>query len=273
MSSLNLNARRTLPKHASENCAVGVTLQAWKKQSHNRCPRCDQPETAQHVLVCRAEAADEPWKLNVTALEKYTHDEDTDPFLQAAILRRLDHYRFPNREHDQLLLSPEVHAAVLAQDLVGWNNLLFALPVKNWKVIQDRCYRNLKSKKTARKWMTGLLKKLWSIAHGQWLHRNAAQFDPDKRQQQIALKELQNQITEEHMRGVADLPKRDRIHFRIPLLTLLNKRPSHQKSWLKNVTAARNHQARKTNQVNDPLASAPRRTGIEEWMTSKKLEL
>ena len=50
MSSLTLNARRTLPKHASENCAVGVTMQAWKKQSHNRCPRCDQPETAQHVL-------------------------------------------------------------------------------------------------------------------------------------------------------------------------------------------------------------------------------
>ena len=114
MSSLNLSACRTLPKHASENCGVAVTLQAWKKQSHNRCPHCDQPETAQHVLVCRAEAADETWKLNVTALENYMQNEDTDPFLQAAILRRLDSFRFPNRERDQLLLTPEVHAAVLA---------------------------------------------------------------------------------------------------------------------------------------------------------------
>ena len=149
--------------------------------------RQSHPLEVQHVLVCRAEAADEPWKLNVTALEDYMRNEDSNPFLQSAILRRLDRFHFPNREQDQLLLSPEVHAAVLAQDLVGWNNLLFTLPVKNWKVIQDRCCRNLKSKKTARKWMTGLLKKLWSIAHGQWLHRNAVQHDPDKRQQQIAL--------------------------------------------------------------------------------------
>ena len=89
----------------------------------------------------------------------------------------------------------------------------------------------------------------------------------------LPLKERQAQITEEHMRGIADLPKRDQFHFRTPLLTLLNKRPSHQKSWPKNVTAARNFQARRTNQVNDPLASSTRRTGIEEWMISKKLDL
>ena len=58
MGSLKLCDRRRIPKHASENCGVNATLQEWKKQSHNRCPRCDQPETAQHVLVCRAEGAD-----------------------------------------------------------------------------------------------------------------------------------------------------------------------------------------------------------------------
>ena len=121
--------------------------------------------------------------------------------------------------------------------------------------------------------MTGLFKKLWSIAHGQWLHRNAALCDPDQRQQQIALQELQAQITEEHMRGIADLPTHDHSHFRTPLLTLLNKHLAHQKSWLKNVTAARNFQARRTNQVNDPLASSTCRTGIEQWMISKKLDL
>ena len=103
--------------------------------------------------------------------------------------------------------------------------------------------------------------------------QNAALHDPDQCQQQIALKELQAQITEEHMRGIADLPKRDQFHFRTPLLTVLNKCPSHQKSWLKNVTAARNFKARKTTQVNDPLASSTRRTGIEQWMITKKLDL
>jgi hypothetical protein len=143
MSSLKLSTHRTLPKQTSENCGVGVTLQAWCKQSHNRCPQCDQPETAHHVLVCRAEAANEPWKLNIAALENYMIHEDTDPFLQAPILQKLDRFRFPNRALDPLLPTPAVCAAVLAQDVVGWNSLLFALPVPAHCVASNAVYRLL----------------------------------------------------------------------------------------------------------------------------------
>ena len=69
-----------------------------------------------------------------------------------------------------LLLTPGVRDAVLAQDSIGWNNFLFGLPAKQWSVVQARHLRQINSNEKPRKWMTGLLKKLYSIAHGQWLH-------------------------------------------------------------------------------------------------------
>jgi hypothetical protein len=121
--------------------------------------------------------------------------------------------------------------------------------------------------------MTGLFKKLYSIAHGQWLHCNATLHEPDKRHQQQALQELKNQIMEEHIRGPADLPTRDRSHFRTPLLTLLNEKQAYLQSWLMNVTAARNFQARKMTHNNDLIASSHNRSAVLQWAISKKLDM
>ena len=78
---------------------------------------------------------------------------------------------------------------------------------------------------------------------------------------------------EEHIRGPADLPTRDRSHFRTPLLTLLNKKQAHLQSWLVNVTAARNFQARRVTRANDVIASSRQRSAVLQWITSRKLDM
>ena len=138
MMSLQLYDQRRIPKHASENYGVGITLKHWGKQSHHRCPRCDQQESTLHVLSCCAEDADSPWKENINALEDYLVDEDTHPSIHKAILHRLHKFRNNCHTSSPLFVTPDVELAVQVQDKLGWNNILWGLPAKQWKLAQLR---------------------------------------------------------------------------------------------------------------------------------------
>jgi len=274
MKDLHLYDRRCIPKHASENCGVGITLQHWGKQSHNRCPRCDQPENVSHTLLCQAEDANTPWRANFAELEEYLAESETHPSIQYAILHRITQFRFRDPSLPPPLLTTAVCEAVCShQDQIGWQNFLQGLPAKQWKLIQHRHYKQHKSQCSATKWMTGLLKKAHFLALGQWKHRNDVVYNPDLRQQQIAIAELRRQVTEEYARGPADLPPRDRSYFRPPLLTLLDKHHSYLQSWLVNLTSARSRQARRSHQGLDPMASSQARGAIERWCLTRKLDL
>ena len=145
MMTLQLYDRRRIPKHASENCGVGITLKHWGKQPHDRCPRCDQPESALHVLSCRYEDSDSPWNDNISSLEDFLVAEDTHPGIQKAILHRLRKFRSNGRTSTPLFVPLDVKLAVQAQDKLGWNNILWGLPAKQWKLSQLRLYKRTRS--------------------------------------------------------------------------------------------------------------------------------
>ena len=259
------------PCHFLGNCGVGVTQLAWGKQATDACPRCGAPENTLHVLTCSAEDADSPWTENISKLQTFLREVDTCPH----IIKVLNHRLTQLRAGDLTLLSPwfppEVRRAMAAQDRIGWKNLLEGIPAKHWILAQSRHYKRICVTHTnGRRWMKQLLKHLHTLAHGQWQHRNAVMFDPDKKQQQAALALLKQCVAEEFNRGRQHLPTRDCSHFAFTLPALLNKQPGYLQSWFLNVTAARHRQARRQGATDDEIASSPTRTDLITWCKTRR---
>lgn len=121
--------------------------------------------------------------------------------------------------------------------------------------------------------MSGLLGCLYTLARGQWKHRNEVLYNPDLRQQKLAITLLRQQVTDEYARGPDGLPPRDRSHFRTPLLTLLDRHYSHLQKWLINLTSARHRQARRQHHGIDMQASSQARGAIEKWCMTRRLDM
>ena len=82
MMSLKAHQHWWCTKHGSENCGVGKTLLAWKKQLDNKCPRCSAPEDTTHVLRCTAHNSTAVWLENMLALHQTLVDLETPIDLQ-----------------------------------------------------------------------------------------------------------------------------------------------------------------------------------------------
>jgi hypothetical protein len=273
MQSLKTPHRHWITKHASENCSVGTTFKAWGKQSVDRCPRCDQPgETSLHVLLCRAEEADNTWNANLSDLISYMIKRDTHPDLLHITQIRLHQLRNQEQLTTPGGITPISSTLIRKQDAIGWINLLYGFPSKMWQLIQARHIRRLNIEQySVKSWMTGFIKRLQKLARGQWEHRNSVLYDPDKKWQRKMKQLLDEAITNELLRGPMDLPPGDRSHFSIPLLILLQRPWHYKKAWLANVSAARNRQARRRSQSADAIASSRARSSLLQFIATGQL--
>ena len=182
------------------------------------------------------------------------------------MLGRLDSFRYGTPQILPITLSPQVIQAIVAQDAIGWKNLLEGLPATQWKLIQQRHSKHKHIiHKTGRRWMRLLLKQLHNLAWAQWDHRNDVLHNPQSRRNRALLANLQDEIIHEQMRGPDDLPPRDRSHFSHSIASLLNKSVATKQAWLANVTSARHRQARRRNEAADAHADTESRSRILTW--------
>ena len=266
MKALGLYRRRQVTKHASENCGVGKTLQEWNKQSHSKCPRCGvDGEDTTHVLVCTALGATTKWEDNMANLREHLVSVDTEEELQRALLHRLSQFRRQQPLTNQPW-SPPVLDLIQDQDTIGWKNFLEGLPSRKWQLLQQRHYNRIGSKRSARRWLIALLKRLNAIAWDQWEHRNGLLHHKDHPRQVAAIRLLHREIAEEWSSGPADLPRSDRSHFRLTFSELFSKPLSYKKSWLLNVHSARQRQARRVANDLELKTLSLDRSRLFQWM-------
>ena len=119
--------------------------------------------------------------------------------------------------------------------------------------------------------MKGVLARLHTLAWTQWDHRNSSQHRPDQRVQKLAAALLDQEMTTAYSRGTADLPLRDRSHFHFPLLDLLAKSTKYKQSWMVNVHAARDRQARRHGEAEDALANSQANSNILHWCRTGRM--
>ena len=266
LTSLPRARRRWVTKHASENCGVGSTLVKWKKQSDAKCPCCNQDhEDTTHVLQCSAAGAAELWETNMGKMQQKLLSMDTRPHLLEAIMSRLNQWRRNQPFTNESYWGGDIVAALADQDKLGWKNLMECLPVKKWKLIQNRYFHKIKSKKSIKKWMSQLLKEIHNLAWSQWDHRNTVLHKTEQPRVIKSIQILNNEIRKEYYKGPADLPPVDRSQFRLPLLILLNRNTTYKQTWLRNVTSSRQRQLRRKEAAQETRTLSRDRSYILHW--------
>ena len=94
----------------------------------------------------------------------------THPDLQSCIINTLE-YGGPS-EFAREATDPSVGVAAMIQDEIGWENFLFGRIATEWRRIQAEHYRDTSSKRTVKRWASGLVLHLLAICHGVWMSRN-----------------------------------------------------------------------------------------------------
>jgi len=257
-------------KHASENCGVGRTLVLWKYQQDPKCPRCDQPEDTEHVILCRGCGADDIWQANIRKLTSSLTKRETHSAIQEAILRRLYQWRY--RQTFSTFDDEEVNTAIAHQDSIGWKNFLEGLPAKQWQQLQQRHYTTIGSHRTGRKWIRKLLRHLHTLAFDQWKHRNEVKHRTLRPRHAKMIADLEEEIIDLYIAGTEDLAVEDHHHFNVPLTEILGRNLSSKKAWLHNVHSAKRRKKRK--RLNDPDYddTSRKRSRIFLWMRTNRAE-
>jgi hypothetical protein len=99
-------------------------------------------------------------------------DQETHPTIQEVVCNYLTAWRTDQPFPPCSSHFPGVQAALNSQAAVGWQVFLEGCRVADWAEIQQRYYSWLGRRRTGRRWISMLIRKLWDVAWDLWEHRN-----------------------------------------------------------------------------------------------------
>jgi hypothetical protein len=226
-----------LVKHTSGACSVGKVMLARKKWTNSKCPRCEEPvETTEHVWKCQHIGANAIWEKAIEELKIWLASQRTNAAVNEAICARLLAWRSaaplpPLTSH--LLGLPQ---ALAEQDGIGWTAAFEGRWSKKWIDIQNRHFKNNRIRRTGRRWLTALIKKLWQVAWDLWEQRNGINQENQEAWQRLANQTI---IRDEYGQGTIGLEGYDRCLFNKPMANRLEAPLFNQEAWIRRVQAAR----------------------------------
>ena len=244
----------------------------WNYQDDAKCPRCNEEhEDCAHILKCVGEDASSIWQENLTKLEVKMRELHTHPGLLSGLLSRLNQWRSDQPLLDNDTWDDEVIQTLHEQDQLGWKNMLECLPVKRWKVVQQRYFKQQKLDRSVKRWMTQLMQQLHNLAWHQWDHRNTVLHKTKLPRLNATLELLNDQVTEEYFKGPEELPNHDQQLFVLPLALLIAKPTQYKQSWLRNIHNARQRQQRRLNLAQEAITLSEERSYVLHWMKTGRL--
>ncbi len=261
MRSAPVTRRHWVTKHASGWCGVGKMMQLWKEWDNPDCPRCGATEDARHVWTCPAPSVIPVWDRSITRLKAWMTSQGTMPGARDAICSYLQAWRSGNSLPPVHDFSPifGLRAAIEAQSSLGWQALLEGCLVCHWAAIQQKYYEWIGSRRSGRRWVSMLIRKVWEVAWDLWEHRNgivhARSINSGYLRQTLA--SIQHQLS----MGPTHLAPADLQHFSRGQEVLDSNQPELQAAWLNNVIAARERAIRR-----DASTYRSERAGINRWL-------
>ena len=267
MKNLPAGMQRWSTKHGSENCGVGKTLCHWSLQPDAQCPRCGADEDTTHVLQCLDIDATATWNAHLLELVSLLTDLHTPFELHSALIDRLNAWRQQQPLEDNTGWSPSLRTLIHSQDLIGWKCFLEGLPSSHFATYMDTYYSTNGYSYSGSSWTYKTLRKTHLMAWSLWDHRNRVPHDEKRPRQKQALSLLHDAISNEYLTGLTGLPQSQHYFFRHSLLQLL-RRPTHFKqSWLQNLHAARDREARRNLIITEERTSS----ALYQWMKTGRL--
>jgi len=247
MTDTTWRRRKWVTKFATGDFAHGKNMRRWRFRTVSNCPRCNQDgEDKQHILRCPAPTAQQRWNIALQELEGWLRSAKTDPKLAEAIIAGLRGWY----SGDQLIPMPNL-PAVIQQNQLGWALLLEGGLSRMWQTEQAKFWTTIKTRKSSKRWVSELIKKLWEISWDLWTHRNEELHSSDTARGQILEHDVNTRIAQAYQSGSRELP-RDALHLiQAPQERVLEQPLITKQLWLDTWEAAKRRQERA---ARDPLA-------------------
>ena len=241
MQSTTVWRRHWITKFNSGYCSTGRMMKLWRQRVIDTCPRCGiEVETPVHILQCPSVQAGKKWEASIQNLVEWLGSVKTCPDIRKLICCAIQQWR------EQLPVLPlmsydfdGVSAIYKDQSLIGWRNLLSGFVSVEWASVQNRYYKWLGLKRTGKRWVTMLIKKLWDISWDQWEDRNGALHSTPMADDLNGAVSLDAAIQAECRLGSIGLPPNVRCTFPKDVKVLLNSPVHERKCWLQLVRSAR----------------------------------
>jgi hypothetical protein len=164
-------------KHTMGMCGVGKFMKIWKKRETDKCPRCGKPEDSSHVWICDQLGALDIWNTAVLDLDQWMVSAQTDPDIRETIIHNLSNWYTGHQPHNPL--NGKTLLAFDQQSDIGWNVSIEGWISFEWAAKQEEYYKFLGSRRTGRRWVIALIKKLWQIAWDLWQHCNSMLYEQE----------------------------------------------------------------------------------------------
>jgi hypothetical protein len=260
MKAQSRNRRHWVVKHATGFCGVNKMMLRWKQRVTDECPRCSEVETTEHVWKCTGEGANAVWDKSIEELRKWLKAQGTLPNFNDLICDRLSAWRYSIPYTVEPSNCPGLKRTVEQQEKLGWRCLLEGFPVKGWAEIQEAYYGRKGSRRSGKRWLVAVLKKLSDIAWDQWEHRNGILHDKETGTRNI---EREGEIREQFTIGLRTVMVDDRHFLEKGVDVVLEQSPEVQEAWLIRVIASRGRHGRIYEQRD---GYTQERTGIYAWL-------
>jgi hypothetical protein len=270
MCSLTATQRKYITKTASENYGVGTTLVDWKHQADAVCPRCKhQVETPVHVQRCEGYAAGDIFQKSIANLEEFLTEEDTRPDLQDAIIQCIKRWR-AGEDIRLTEYQNDIQQVIKQQHTIGWLDMMECLPAKGWQVLQRRYYNEQGKRKSSKRWIRGVLRRLCLVGHKQWKHRCDIKANVTRPQEQEHIELMHDEIEKQFIQGDEDLLPGDKPILNYSILNLMHRSLAYKKGWLTRIWAARQRAQRIAKKDDTIIVQTKEAERITRWMKRHK---
>ena len=125
------------------------------------------------------------------------------------------------------------------QKMIGWKQMMGGCVSLEWAKAQDIYFKWMGMRKTGKRWVVSLIKKLWEISWELWDDRNSVLHNTPMAADLSGAVSLDKAIREEFHLGCDGLPTLVRGQFPKEVDTVLNSSLIQRKSWLVLVRASR----------------------------------
>jgi hypothetical protein len=216
-------------------CGVGKFLKRWKQSSSSACPRClSDPEDMLHVWRCQAPEVKDLWSTTLSDLHTWLNEQKTDPSLTELLLDYLSCWRDSS---PYTAATNRFHELVEHQSSIGWDGPFYGWMSCYWAKIQQDHFNFIRSRRTGRRWLVAVIKKLWEVSWDFWSHRNGVMHHKT----QIGEADLLclDRSVSSTYRDLLQQPSRSTRHLTfLPLRNILAKDCRYKTVWLRQASAA-----------------------------------
>jgi hypothetical protein len=175
MKGIKQHRQQWITKHISGFCSVGRMAKRVGLRDTDKCPRCQQEETAEHVWTCQHVEVTHIWEERMEELKRILGQMLTPTPIISAVVDGLTGWR--NGVDVQYNSRTTAGHLGIEQTTLGWKHFFEGRLHYQWRRQMEEYYTTIRERKTGKRWVSALIRKLWEIAWDLWEHRNGILHD------------------------------------------------------------------------------------------------